>query len=124
MKEKALAERAVELATKAGGGAVGCLARSGPLNSSVRVREGEVEDLTEATSRGLGLRVVVDSRLGFAYGSDLSPTGLATLAEKAVALARAAAPDPSNVLPSAAELATRNPGSVCWLDPWLVELSI
>ncbi len=121
MKEKALAERAVELATKAGAAQSDAWLEVG-RESSVRVRDGEVEDLTEATSRGIGLRVVVDDRLGFAYGSDLSEAGLSTLAERAVALARAAAPDPSNVLPTAAELASRNPPQSL-LDPMVVELS-
>ena len=121
MKEKALAERAVELARKAGAAQSDAWLEVG-RESSVRVRDGEVEDLTEATSRGLGLRVVVEERLGFAYGSDLSPAGLATLGEQAVALARAAAPDASNVLPSAAELAARNP-PLALLDPKVVELS-
>src|ERR1700733_8200566 len=107
-KEKALAERVVELAKKAGAGQSDAWLEVG-RESSVRVRDGEVEDLTEATSRGIGLRGIVDQRLGFAYGSDLSESGLSTLAERAVQLARAAAPDPANVLPSAAELKTRNP---------------
>jgi len=121
MKEKALAEQAVELAQKAGAAQSDAWLEVG-RESSVRVRDAEVEDLTEATSRGIGLRVVVEQRLGFAYGSDLSATGLATLAKQAVALARAAAPDPANVLPSAAELAPRNPPQAS-LDPKVVELS-
>src|ERR1700683_2138656 len=108
MKEKALAERAVELARKAGAAQADAWLEVG-RESSVRVRDGEVEDLTQATSRGIGLRVVVDSRLGFATGSDLSEAGLGPLAQQAVALARAAAPDPANVLPTAAELKPRNP---------------
>lgn len=121
MKEQKLSEQAVELAQQAGAAQSDAWLELG-RESSVRVRDGEVEDLTQATSRGLGLRVVVDGRLGFAYGSDLSPAGLATLAERAVALARAAAPDPANVLPDKAELGTRNP-TQAMLDPNVVELS-
>ena len=38
--------------------------------SSCRVRDGEIQDLTEATSKGIGLRVLCDQRLGFAFTSD------------------------------------------------------
>ena len=37
----------------------------------LRVRDGEIEDLTQATVQGRGLRVIVQGRLGFAYGDRL-----------------------------------------------------
>ncbi len=90
--------------------------------SQVRVRDGEVEDLTQATARGIGLRLIKDGRLGFAYSSDLGDADLTTLAERATALARATAPDPANVLPRAADLLPRN-GALDLCDPRVVELS-
>jgi len=40
--------------------------------ATVRVREGEVEDLTRAEGKGIGLRVFKEGRLGFAFTSDFS----------------------------------------------------
>ena len=45
--------------------------------SSVRVRDGEIEDLTQATSKGAGVRVFVKDRLGFAWTSDGMKAGTA-----------------------------------------------
>lgn len=73
-------------------------------NSSVRVRDGQVEDLTEATGKGVGLRVYVEGRLGFAYSSDFEPQALDALADRAIELARASAKNRHNGLPGAAEL--------------------
>src|SRR5216684_2512180 len=74
--------------------------------SSCRVRDGEIQDLTEATSKGLGLRVVCNQRLGFAFTSDFDPTGLNQFADRAVDLASAAAPHRLNGLPNAEDLGT------------------
>jgi len=41
---------------------------------SIRVSEGEVEQLSSATSEGVGLRVVRDGRVGFAWAGSLDPT--------------------------------------------------
>ncbi len=38
------------------------------LGTSVRVYEGEIEQLQSAQSEGIGIRVVVEGRTGFAYG--------------------------------------------------------
>ncbi len=50
--------------------------------TEVRAYDGEVESLTSATSAGIGIRVVVDHRLGFAWAGSLDPSVLGeTLAE-------------------------------------------
>jgi len=50
--------------------------------TEVRAYEGEVESLTSATSAGIGIRVVVDHRLGFAWAGSLDESVLGeTLAE-------------------------------------------
>src|SRR5438270_2623326 len=67
--------------------------------SSCRVRDGQIEDLTQATSKGAGLRVFVDNRLGFAWTSDFTKAALDQFVDRAVELARAAAPNPLNGLP-------------------------
>jgi PmbA protein len=90
--------------------------------SQVRVRDGDIEDLTQATARGIGLRLIKDGRLGFAYSSDLSEADLEELARRALALASATAADPSNVIPAAEDLLPRN-GPLQLCDPRVVELS-
>ncbi|MCP3163809.1 TldD/PmbA family protein [Myxococcus qinghaiensis] len=72
--------------------------------SKVSVREGQIEDLTQSTSKGVGLRVVVKDRLGFAFTSDFEPSGLDLLVDQALKLAEAAAPNKLNGLPGVKEL--------------------
>ena len=89
--------------------------------SSVRVRDGEVEDLTQAQSKGLGLRVIVERRLGFTYTSEFDPARVDELVDRALAAARIAAPDRHNGLPSKAELGGRG-GELDLFDPKVAEL--
>ncbi|MBI5544767.1 MAG: TldD/PmbA family protein [Deltaproteobacteria bacterium] len=91
--------------------------------SSVRVRDGEVEDLTQATSKGVGLRVIRERRLGFTYTSEFDPTRIDELVDRALAAARIAAPDRSNGLPASRDLADRNRSeSLDLFDPQVAEL--
>jgi len=62
-------------------------------------RDGKVEKVTEATTRGLGLDLYVDGRFASVSTSDLRPEALARFVEDAVALARTLAPDPYRRLP-------------------------
>jgi PmbA protein len=55
----------------------------------VRVHGGEVESLSAATKRGLGVRAWIGSRVGYAYDTDLSSDGIEALAARAVEMARA-----------------------------------
>lgn len=68
-------------------------------SASVKVREGEVESLEDATSKGVGLRVISGGRMGFSFTSEFSTSAVADLVGSAMAVARAASPDPRNVLP-------------------------
>ncbi len=72
--------------------------------ASCRVRDGEIEDLTQATSKGVGIRVFVNKRLGFAWTSDFTEGSLNGFVDKAVMLARAAAPNALNGLPPRGDL--------------------
>ena len=68
-----LAKKVVQRATKKGARQAEAFLEVG-RQSSCRVRDGEIEDLTEATSKGVGLRIITkDHRLGFAYTSDFDP---------------------------------------------------
>ena len=65
----------------------------------LRVYKEAVESLTDAGGRGLGLRVFVDGRSGYAYGTDLSDAGLRELAASAHAGAAATDADEYAGLP-------------------------
>ncbi len=103
MKYMQLAQRIVQRAKKKGAKQAEAFLEVG-RNSSVRVRDGQVEDLTEATSKGVGVRVIVRDRLGFAYTSDFEPASVDAIVDRALELALAAAPNKLNGLPSKAEL--------------------
>jgi PmbA protein len=62
-------------------------------------RDGRVEKVTEATTRGLGLELYVDGRYAAVSTSDLRPDALERFVEDAVALARTLSPDPHRRLP-------------------------
>jgi PmbA protein len=70
---------------------------------SVRVRRGEVEALTSAESRGVGVRVVIDGRLGYAYAADPDEGEVAGLVDRARESAIFTEPDQGNVLPAIRE---------------------
>jgi PmbA protein len=90
MNEKELVEaasRAVEAARKAGADQSEAFIQQATIFQA-RVREGKSDLLKQATSRGLGIRVFVGGKTGFASSSDLRAASLESLATKAVALAR------------------------------------
>jgi PmbA protein len=67
--------------------------------TKIRVDRGQVEQLAQAGSKGLGVRVIDGGRVGYAYTSDLSPSSLEETWQAAVALARVATPDRHRALP-------------------------
>jgi PmbA protein len=108
-----LARRAVE-ATLAAGASDAEAYASEDVGREVRVHGGEVESLTAATQRGIGVRAWIGTRVGYAYGADLSTDGVARLAGTAAEAARVAdedefagPPEPSDQ--PAAELALSDP---------------
>jgi PmbA protein len=70
--------------------------------TSVSAFQGEVERLTSASSSGVGVRVVADGRLGYAYTADLRDQGLRECLAEARANLEVSGEDPGNVLPEAA----------------------
>ncbi|HEX2050550.1 MAG TPA: TldD/PmbA family protein [Actinomycetota bacterium] len=62
-------------------------------NFNVKVYDGEVESLSSAEPRGAGVRVLAGGRVGFAYSTDLSETGLDELVARGRDNARHADPD-------------------------------
>jgi PmbA protein len=86
--------------------AVGADAAEVYLSSStsieIDVRDGRVETIKSAAEKGAGLRVIRGRRIGFAYTTDLSPRGLETAAQRAVANAAVTAEDEFHRLPNSA----------------------
>ena len=59
----------------------------------MRVHGGEVESLTAATQRGVGVRAWIGGRVGYAFGTDLSEAGVAAIAARAAEAAAVADED-------------------------------
>ena len=93
-----LALDVVESAIKSGATAADCVAREGN-EFSTTVRCGEVEQLKEAGSKGLGLRVFMGHRTASTYTSDFSGKGIERLVSSALASARVTSEDPCAGLP-------------------------
>lgn len=74
------------------------------ISTSVSVFEQEVEQLSSSETRGVGVRIVVDGRLGYASTSDLSDAGLAFALAEARSNAELATQDVGNVLPAPAPI--------------------
>jgi PmbA protein len=111
-----LAKTAVEAALSAGAGDAEAAAQDS-VGREIRVFDGEVESLTEAGERGVGLRVWIDGRAGYAYGTDLTDAGIAEVAGGAVEAARVSDPDEFAIPPEAAD---GNPAEIPGLhDPEL-----
>ncbi len=71
--------------------------------TEVEAHRGEVEGLTFAESRGVGVRVIGDGRLGFAWAADPSVDEVRETVVRARENARLASPDPFNALPAPRE---------------------
>jgi PmbA protein len=67
--------------------------------TEVKAREGAVDSLTQASSRGVGVRVVVEGRLGYAWAADPDRDEARALLDSAREAARPSTPDEANVLP-------------------------
>jgi PmbA protein len=90
----------VALEAAAGGEAVEAYAADG-RRTSVKARAGEVESLSFAESRGLGVRVILDGRQGYAYATDPNPDEARDLVRLARENARLGEPDDAFGLPPA-----------------------
>lgn len=102
------AARAVEFATQAGATSADALAlESTDVNAGVR--HGVPETIERSESRGVGLRVFMGQSFATLSSSELNDAALRELAEKAVAIAKAAPADPHAGLADAALLATSTP---------------
>ncbi len=87
-----LASRAVEATVAAGATASEAYAGEATTRE-VRVYGGEVESLTAASQRGVGVRAWIGGRVGYGFGTDLSTEGVAAIAARAVGAAQVADED-------------------------------
>ena len=66
----------------------------------IKAYDGEVESLSSARTRGVGVRVVDGGRVGYAYTADVADESLHEALDEARANASVATPDEANVLPT------------------------
>jgi PmbA protein len=71
--------------------------------TEVKARLGEVESLTSSESRGIGVRLLREGRLGYAWAADPTEDEARDLLDRARAGAEHATADEANVLPSGEE---------------------
>jgi len=115
-----LAQDVVKRALGAGATDAECtIAEGDEFSANVRMRE--IENLKEAGSRGLGLRILVGRKTGSSYTSDLSKEGVAQLVKSAVELAGVTSEDPHAGLPDADELGSL-PGDLKLFSPDIATL--
>ena len=110
-----LAERLVGAARRAGADAADAVALRS-VSLSVEVRDGAIEESQRSESDDVGLRVIVGRRQAAVSTNDIRGDGLDALAERAVAMARAAPEDPFIGLADPALLARKFP-ALDLLDP-------
>ncbi len=100
MDYQELAQDVVSSAVRAGAHEAEVYLQTGD-EFDVNVRFGEVETLTQAASKGLGLRVFVDKRMAFASTTDFAREVIDDMVKTTVQLARRASRDRFNGLPDA-----------------------
>ncbi len=71
---------------------------------TIKAYRGEAESVSVAEPRGLGIRAVAGGRVGYAFTSDLGPSGVERVLREAVANSRVAESDPCVALPPGEDL--------------------
>jgi len=117
-----LAERLVAAAKRAGADAADAIAVRG-VSVSVEVREGAVEESQRSEGDDVGLRVIVGRKQAVVSTNDIRGDGLNALADRAVAMARAAPEDRYAGLADAALLARDFP-ALDLLDPDMASVEV
>lgn len=119
---------AIDAALAAGAGDAEAFAQRA-TGREVRVHGGEVESLTAATERGLGVRAWIGGHVGFAYTTDLSAAGLREVAGRAMTAAKladsdefAGPPEPGAAYPPVEGIHDQTFGE--WTTAQVVELAL
>ena len=118
-----VAKRAVEAALTAGAEEADAFCEES-RRLTVRAYNGAVENLTEAGSRGVGVRAFVGGRSGYAYGSDLGEDGLRDVARAAADLATVTEPDEHVGLPDEFGIAAVPDLTAPGVDSWGTERKV
>jgi PmbA protein len=120
-------DRLLELALARGARAAEVYAEQS-VSRRVKVFRGAVEELTSARRKGLGLRVVQEGSVGYAYTSDLSDASLGEVVATALGNAGVADHDPDAVLPAPGDEPARvevfDPGLEQATDEQRIELAL
>jgi PmbA protein len=99
MNYKELSEKLVARCLKFGADAAEVYIETG-RRLSVRVLNSEIDTIQEASSAGVGFRVIVDRRLGFSHSNDFSAKSIDDTINRAIAFAKLTTSDEFNVLHS------------------------
>ena len=122
-----MARRSVQAALDSGASDAEGFAESG-VSRTVRVYDGEVESLSDAGGRGVGVRAFAGRRSGYAYGTDLSEAGVAAVARAAYESAAVADEDEFDGLPDECGATSieglEAPGLADWSTEQKVELAL
>jgi len=78
------------------GAEVFCVSSS---STTIEAKKQQVDALEAACEQGVGLRLLVKNRIGFAYSSSFDPDALKRLVTEALASANSSEPDSANCLP-------------------------
>jgi PmbA protein len=117
-----LAERLVAAARRAGADAADAIALRG-VSLSVDVRDGAVEESQRSEGDDVGLRVLVGKKQAVVSTNDIRADGIDALAERAIAMARAAPEDRFAGLADASLLAHDFP-ALDLLDPDMASVDV
>ncbi len=101
-----LAQMAVDKAIKLGATAADAIVVDGS-STSVSVRQGKIEDVGRSESRDIGIRVFAGHSSAIVAGSVLTAEAIGKLAERALAMAKLAPPDPYSGIAEPAQLASK-----------------
>ncbi len=101
----ALTASLLDAARKAGAQSADAIATSG-TSLSIEVRAGALEHAERAEGVEIGLRVLIGKRQACVSASDVNPSTISEMAERAVAMARLAPEDPSIGLADPDQIAT------------------
>src|SRR6201994_611945 len=111
--KKQLADVALN-AAKAGGATYADVRIGRYLNQFVTTRENRVQNIANAESFGVGIRVIANGSWGFAATNDVTPDGVSRTAARAVAVAKAN----SKIITEPVQLAPQKGyGEVSWKTP-------
>ncbi|MGB1575654.1 MAG: PmbA/TldA family metallopeptidase, partial [Paracoccaceae bacterium] len=98
-----LTQHMLDAAKAAGADQADAVAAQG-TSISIDVRNGALEHAERSEGVDIGLRVFIGQRSAIVSGSDVRPDTIATMAERAVAMAKEAPEDPYTGLADASEL--------------------